>query len=177
MGASAQTPPANDDLRVADADNAAELRVSRADRQFLQLAIDSSAKEVQLSQRALEKAESEDVKQFAQKMVQEHGATNRELMSLNESLLGDKGPPFKNASSKVKREVEQLAGVTGPEFDRRYMQVMIRDHRAAVDLYAQEAERGQNPQLKALAQKALPKLERHLKLALEVEAGTKKQPR
>lgn len=165
---SAQDTQAEKDLRVADADNAAALQVSQADRRFLQLAIDSSAKEIQLSQRALAKSESAEVKRFAEKMVQDHGATNRELMSLNEALLGEQGPPFKRASSKVKREVDQLSQLAGAEFDRRYMAIMIKDHRNAVDLFAQQAERGQNPELKALARKTLPTLEGHLEMAEEI---------
>ena len=101
-------------------------------------------------------------------MIQDHGATNRELMSLNEALLGEKGPPFKRASSTVRREVDQLASIEGDEFDRRYMEIMIKDHRTAVDLFAQQAARGSNPQLKALAKKTLPNLERHLKMAEEI---------
>ncbi len=168
----AENTSLQEDLRVADSDNAAELRVSQADRQFLQLAIDSGAKEVQLSQRALDRATREDVRQFAQQMVDDHGATNRELMSLNEALLGAKGPPFKKASSKVKREIDQLNALSGAAFDQRYMEIMIKDHQAALDLYGQQAERGKNPQLKALAQKALPELEAHLKQAQKI--GSKK---
>lgn len=156
------------DLRIANAENAVAVQVSQADRRFLQLAIDSSAKEIQFSQRALDKGERAQVKQFAEQMIQEHGETNRELMGLNEALLGEQGPPYKRASSKVKREVEQLARLGGAEFDRRYMAIMIKDHRDAVDLYTQQAERGDNPQLKAFAKKALPNLERHLKMAEEI---------
>lgn len=168
MSASAQNTGSEEDLRVADADNAAELSVSRADRQFLQLAIDSGAKEVQVSQRALERATRREVKQFAQKMVEDHGATNRELMRLNEALLAQTGPPFKKASSKVKQEIDELNALSGAAFDQRYMDIMVKDHKAAVDLYAQQTERGQNPQLKALAQKTLPNLQAHLKQAQEI---------
>lgn len=156
-GANAQGSPPEGDLRV-----------SEADRQFLQLAVDSSAKEIQLSERALEQGESADVKRFAETMVKDHGATNRDLMSLVEALFGTKGPPFKKASESVKREVEQLSELDGPAFDRRYMQIMIKDHRAAVNLYRQQADRDANPQIKALAKKTLPTLERHLNMARAV---------
>ncbi len=167
MGGNAQDAQEKD-LRIANADNAAAVQASQADRRFLQLAIDSSAKEIQLSQRALEKGERAQVKQFAEQMIQDHGGTNRELMALNEALLGEKGPPYKRASSKVKREVEQLSRLEGAEFDRRYMAIMIKDHRDAVDLYSKQAARGENPQLKALAKKTLPNLERHLEMAEEI---------
>lgn len=150
--------------RVASAPDDA----SRADRHFLQLAIDRGAKEVQFSQRALAKVENPKVKAFAQQLIEDHSALNRDLLALNERLLGDEGPPFKRESASVRREVDQLEKLSGVEFDRRYMQVMMKDHQASIDLFAQQAERGRDPKLRELAQRALPILQQHQKSAHEI---------
>lgn len=156
--------------RVASAPSDA----SRADRHFLQLAIDRGAKEVQFSQRALERLENPKVKAFAQRLIEDHSALNRELMALNQNLLGDEGPPFKRASASVRREVEQLSKLTGVELDRRYMQIMMKDHQASIDLFAQQAERGRDPKLRELAQRALPTLQQHQKTAHEIYEGLRR---
>jgi putative membrane protein len=143
-------------------------QVSRTDRQFLQLAIDHGAKEVQLSQRALGKISDPRVKAFAERVIEDHQALNRELMAHNERLLGEEGPPYKQASAEVKHEVEQLNELSGLELDRRYMEVMMKDHQGSISLFAREAERGQDPALRALAQKTLPVLEAHQRSAREI---------
>jgi putative membrane protein len=143
-------------------------QVSRGDRQFLQLAIDHGAKEVQLSQRALDKISDPHVKAFAQRIIEDHASLNRELMALNERLLGEEGPPYKKASTEVKHEVEQLNELSGLELDRRYMEVMMKDHQGSISLFAREAERGQDPALRALAKETLPVLEAHQKRAREI---------
>lgn len=142
--------------------------VSEADRRFLQLAIDNGAKEVQLSQHALQRAQDAEIRQLAQRIVDEHSAVNRELMSLTETLLGERGPPFKKASRRLKRETEGLKTLEGTAFEERYLDIMVRDHRAALELYENEAKRGHHPEIKALAQKTVPMLEQHLKLAQEI---------
>jgi putative membrane protein len=142
--------------------------VSRVDRQFLQLAIDHGAKEVQLSQRALDKISDPQVKAFAQRIIEDHQSLNRELMALNERLLGEQGPPYKKASTEVKHEVEQLNALSGLEHDRRYMQVMMTDHQGSISLFAREAERGQDPALRALASKTVPVLKAHQESAREI---------
>lgn len=145
-----------DEPRIASAMDA-----TRSDRQFLQLAIDRGAKEVQLSQRALPKIENSKVKAFAERMIEDHSSMNRELMALNERLLGDEGPPFKRESASLRREVQQLDKLSGVEFDRRYMQVMMEDHQASIDLFAKQAERGRDAKLRELAAQRLPTLQAH----------------
>lgn len=61
----------------------------------------------------------------------------------------------------------QLARLAGKAFDRRYMQGRVRDHEAAVALFAAEATRPRGP-VDALAGQLLPMLRRHLELARQV---------
>lgn len=68
----------------------------------------------------------------------------------------------------MKRETEGLKTLEGTAFEERYLDIMVRDHRAALELYENEAKRGHHPEIKALAQKTVPMLEQHLKLAQEI---------
>lgn len=45
-----------------------------------------------------------------------------------------------------------LEGARGPEFDRSFLEMMIRHHRGAIDMAEQELERGEFPDAKAMAE-------------------------
>lgn len=148
-------------------------QVATGDRKFLQLAIDSGAKELQLSERARQKAQSAAVKAFAKLMVEDHSKSNRELLAVNEKLLRGGGVPYKRVSSAVRKDVKQLDTLSGADFDRRYMEIMVEDHKANVALFERQAKRGRDAELKTLAQKLLPTLRRHLQMAREIAADLK----
>lgn len=156
--------------RERSASASASAVLSEADRKFLQLAADSGAKEFQLAERALEKSQTDAVQRFAKRMVADHGRLNRDIHEVSNKLAASGGPPFKKESRQVEHEVERLGKLSGADFDRAYMELMVKDHERAVELYEREAERGQDPQLKALAQKALPTLREHLDRARETSA-------
>lgn len=156
-------------LRLAAAEEQpAPAQSSVEDLKFLQLAIDSGARAVQFSQQAQRKAQSAAVKDFAKLMVNEHLKANRELVSLNARLLKQGGPPYKEADREVKQIAEDLAKLSGADFDRRYMDVMVKDHEAAARLYERQAKSGDDVQLKAVAEKNLPMLRRHLQRARQL---------
>jgi putative membrane protein len=47
---------------------------------------------------------------------------------------------------------------------------MVQDHRSCLHLYESQAKEGQDPEFKELAEKRLPTLKEHLKLAEETAA-------
>lgn len=48
-------------------------------------------------------------------------------------------------------EMKNLTAATGPDFDRMFLQMMIRHHQAAVEMAMTEQTQGQNPEAKTLA--------------------------
>jgi len=118
--------------------------------------------EVELGQLASQKAQSDQVKQFAQRMVQDHGKANDELKSLAQQ---------KNITlpteldGKHKATHDRLSKLSGAQFDRAYMQDMLQDHRKDVNDFRKESQSGKDPDVKAWAAKTLPTLEEHLRLA------------
>ena len=52
------------------------------------------------------------------------------------------------------------------------MQGQVADHKATVALFQQEASSGQDPQLKAFAQKYLPTLQHHLQMAQSIKTSS-----
>jgi putative membrane protein len=118
--------------------------------------------EVELGRLAAQIAQSDAVKQFAQRMITDHGKSNDELTSLARSkkvtLPSDVGATHKATK-------DRLAGLSGAAFDRAYMQEMVADHQKDVNAFRAESESGKDPEVKAWAAKTLPTLQSHLQMA------------
>jgi putative membrane protein len=82
--------------------------------------------EVQLGKLAAEKALSQEVKQFGQRMVDDHGKANDRLKQLA-TTKGVNLPTELDRSTQ--REMDKLAKLSGADFDREYMKHMVSDHR------------------------------------------------
>jgi uncharacterized protein (DUF305 family) len=52
-------------------------------------------------------------------------------------------------------EMKQLEGAKGAEFDRMWMQMMIKHHEGAIDMARTELSKGSSAEAKALAQKII----------------------
>ena len=132
------------------------------DTDFWTEAAVSSMAEVALSNVALQKAQSDAVKQFAQQMVTDHTQANQELATAAQA----KGVTIPSAlPEKRQRDVTDLNGELAGDFDREYMKMMVKDHEKAVKLFQRQAERGTDADAKALAAKLLPTLQGHLTAA------------
>jgi len=144
---------------------APRLLATSPDEMFvLDVAKDGMA-EIDIGNLASEKATSDDVKKFAQRMVTDHGKANDELKTLAQS---------KNITlpagvdAKAKATHDRLAKLSGPAFERAYMQDMVAGHRKAVAAFKKESTSGKDPEVKAWATKTLPTIEEHLKMAQDI---------
>ena len=63
---------------------------------------------------------------------------------------------------------DQLASMHGKVFDQHYMRAMVQDHDKAVTLFRHEAGSAHNPELKQFAEKTLPTIQQHQKMALDL---------
>jgi putative membrane protein len=133
-----------------------------ADSHFVMEAAQGGMAEVELGELASQKASSSDVKQFAQRMVSDHGKANDELKTLAQSK-NITLPTTPNAEAKATKD--RLSKLDGAAFDRAYMQHMLTDHRKDVAAFRTESKSGKDADVKSWAAKTLPTLEEHLKLA------------
>jgi putative membrane protein len=132
------------------------------DENFVQKAAMGGMAEVELGRIATEKAGSDEVKKFGQRMVDDHGKASEELKTLAQNkhiTLATTLDPHHKAMQ------DRLAKLSGPAFDRAYMQAMLVDHKKDLNEFRMEAKSGQDPDIKGWAAKTLPTLEEHLKLA------------
>jgi putative membrane protein len=152
------------------APTASELQ--QADLQFVEEAAGGGQAEVELGKVAAERAESPDVKQFGQMMVNDHTKANEQLMKVAQEK---KVQLPSDVPSEAKSAKEKLTGLSGHEFDREYMKQMVSDHEKTVDLFQKQADGGQDPGLKEFAQQTLPTLQHHLEQAKQIDTQMSEQ--
>jgi putative membrane protein len=140
-------------------------KLTAADRKFVTEALQGGMAEVELGKLASERASNDAVKQFGQRMADDHGKAGDELMKIAQ----DKGmsPPME-MDAKHKKLHDRLAKLSGAAFDRAYMDEMVKDHRTDVKNFQREASGAKDPDVKAFAAKTLPTLQEHLKQAESV---------
>jgi putative membrane protein len=148
--------------------------IASGDRKFLEKAAQDGLAEVQLGKLAAEKAASEDVKKFAQKMVDDHSKANEQL----KQIAASKGVNLPTELDRShQREMERLSKLSGPDFDREYMKHMVSDHKKDVSEFKSEASKAKDPDVKQFAASTLPTLEQHLSAAQATEKIANSEPR
>ncbi len=123
--------------------------------------------EVQLGKLAAERAASDEVKKFAERMVTDHQKAYDELKQIADSK-GLKVPT--EPDSRTKKEYDRLAKTSGADFDRAYMDLMVREHDRDVKAFQRAAKNEKDPQVKDWAAKTLPTLHEHQKLAKDTDS-------
>jgi putative membrane protein len=136
--------------------------VAPRDAMFMRDAAEGSIAEIRLGQLAMQNAASEDVKRFGHRMVEDHTIVNQQLQNLAEKK--DVSLPAQPVGREEKT-FEQLAGLEGSEFDRRYMARMVKAHERTISEFQTQASTGQDPDVRAFADKNLPVLQQHLERA------------
>jgi putative membrane protein len=115
-------------------------------------------KEIKSSRLALTKTHSQQVRSFASMMITDHTNANLALIKILKSK-GYNVPPYNESSITLD---PMLTTTTGSNFDKNYVTMMVNDHKQAVSLFTYAANYQLDPDLKAFAQKTLPKLKEHL---------------
>jgi putative membrane protein len=144
--------------------------MSKSDQRYFDDLARANLAEIQSGKLAQSKTSSAEVKQFAQHMIDDHGKKFDEQRTLarakNIALPAAPEDKHKDAMKKLER-------LSGAQFDRAYMEQMVKDHEEAVRLVQNIATKADDPELKAAGQKALPDIQKHLEMAKSLAASTK----
>ena len=147
-------------------------QLSAADQTFVKKAAQGGMAEVELGKLATQKASSEDVKKFGQRMVDDHTKANDQL----KQIAGNKGVTLPtDLYSKDQALKDRLSKLDGEKFDQAYMKNMVRDHTKDVSEFRKESTSGKDSDLKSFASQTLPTLEDHLKEAKNIAPKQDKQ--
>ena len=147
---------------------AAATGLSNADRKFAMEAAMGGMTEVELGRLATERGASDAVKQFGQRMVDDHSKANDDLKQ-GATTAGVTLPTALDA--KHQAVVAKMSGLSGAAFDKAYAKDMLKDHVKDVALFQREADRGTDSGLKSFASTTLPTLQEHLRMARALNTG------
>ncbi len=146
---------------------AANLALAAEGENFVDEASAKGIAEIETAKMALDKGMSEDVKQFAQMMIDDHTKANQELAQLAQAKdleMSDEATLMDKAKAMI------LKLRDGENFDEAYANNQVVAHEQTIEMYQDYMEGGENADLKQFAQKTLPKLEEHLKQAKDLQA-------
>ena len=142
--------------------------LDKTDRNFVEKAAGGGLAEVEMGRMAQDKAQNDQVKQFGQRMVDDHSRANQQLMQ----IAGSKNITLPTQpDSEHRKKAQELQKLSGARFDRAYMQDMVQDHRKDISLFEKQAKQGKDADLKQFAEQTLPVLREHYDLAKRTEAS------
>ncbi|MFD1142428.1 DUF4142 domain-containing protein [Larkinella insperata] len=138
------------------------------DSEFAIKAASGGLMEVELGKLAEQKAQSQQVKDFGAMMATDHSKANEELKTLAAS---------KNISIPAtlsedhQKHVDELTKLSGAEFDKEYVKLMVDDHKEDIDLFKEASFNAKDPDIKAFAGKTLPTLQKHYDAVKAIQDG------
>ena len=145
-------------LCLAGAPVGAQTTLSEGDRAFIDQAAQGGHAEVSMGQSAAE-SKNPAISAFGKQMVADHSKMNDELATLAKQK-GYEPPASADLASQAKGAVVDV--LPGKTFDSQYVSSQLDDHKETLALFENEARSGQDPELKALALKAIPVIQEHI---------------
>jgi len=135
--------------------------VTGGDLAFMNDAAPGGMAEVELGKMAAKQASSNDVKEFGQKMVEDHSKANDELKQLAAQKKVVLPPDVMPAHKQL---MEKLSKLSGADFDKEYVKAMVEAHEKDVAAFENVSKTAADADVKAFATKTLPTLKMHLEM-------------
>lgn len=142
--------------------------VTMGDKSWLKMTHKEGIDELRLGQLAAQRGSSSAVKAFGQQMVADHSKMNLELKK-----LADKKGIQLDKPAIMSADYNKLDRLSGAQFDKEYISIMLADHKEDVASYGKQAKQGGDPNLTAWAAKQLPTLQHHLNQIERIQKGGK----
>jgi predicted outer membrane protein len=142
--------------------------MAKADQKILMDMAQANISEIEAGKLAQSKSQNDQVKAFAQQMIDDHTKALTEVQALaqKKGVTLPTEPDAKHTAMAAK-----LEKMTGDAFDKAYMsQAGVSDHKKVHAMLVKDEKRAKDADLKALAAKMTPVVEQHLKSAQQMPA-------
>lgn len=136
-------------------------KLSHHDKAFIEKAAKSGIKEVAVSQAVVNRLTNPQVRDLANAMITDHTAANGDLTSL--AMAKGVMLPAVDTAKLAEKWNEK-----SDNLDKKYVHEMVEDHDDAVELF-EKATKSDDPDVKAFAQRMLPTLQHHLRMAKDLK--------
>ncbi len=146
-------------------------KVSRADEKLMTEIAQANLAEIEAGKLAKDKSQNDQVKSFAQKMIDDHTKALDELKQLAQA----KGVTLPTEPDRQQKAMEKrLSSLSGDKFDKQYLeQAGDRSHKDTHKLLKQASTKAQDSDLKNYASKTMSVVESHQQMAEETERTMK----
>lgn len=132
------------------------------DEAFLMNASEANLLEIRMGHLALEKSQDADVRQYGQRLIDDHTQNQERLRR----LAHQHDCTLRNVlTDRHLQHIDQLASRSGTDFDRTFLESMINDHQANIGQYETMAGQARHEDIRAYANENLPVLRDHLRMA------------
>ena len=145
-------------------------KADSGDTKFAKTLAGGGTAEITFSKLAQQKVKPGKLNDFAAMMITDHTKAADTLMAIaqKENITLPTGLDADHQS-----KYDSMQKMSGDDFNKAYVQLMVADHKGAVDLITNESQNGKDPALKAFATKILPTVQGHLDAANKLLAGMK----
>jgi putative membrane protein len=173
----AVTPPAAEAPQAAPppgTGSQAPVAGELSDANIAAVASASNQDEIQSSRVALEKGENAQVKQFAQRMVDDHSRMEQEMQTLLQSkgITPQDNPLSTQMKQTAQTAIQALQGMSGRQLDSAYVAHQVRSHQATLQaLETMLIPNARDPQMKAMLETARPAVAQHLADAQKLQGA------
>ena len=136
------------------------------DIEFVKEATISGLVEVHSAEAALKRKLTADEQAFARQLISDHRQANDELAAIAKR----KGITVPSSLPEDhQKKMMKMGEIKDEDFNEEFLEHQISCHKKAIDLFEDQADDGEDAELKAFAAKTLPKLKSHLETAKRLE--------
>ena len=137
--------------------------------QFLTDAMKGDNSEVRVGKLAAEKGATQGVKDFGTMLVNDHGAHMDKVATLAKSM---NVPVTQETKAEADEVYKRLQGLSGAEFDKAFVDAMVKDHKKDIASYQEEAKSSDPAPVTGLAEQTIPTLQKHLDTAEKLQKSS-----
>ncbi len=146
--------------------NTASSAMTAKPEDFVKDADQGGMAEVKIGQLAAKNAKDPEVKKFAAMMVTDHTAADKDI----EALAKKKSFALPTDIGSHQSAYDKLSKLSGADFDKEYVDDMVSGHESVLKDFQRQAENGTDPEVKALAAKYVPVIQKHLDAIKAIQA-------
>ena len=141
--------------------------VDKAEKDFLTKISESGTAEIALGRMAADRAENPKVKQFGQRMMEDHQKVGMEVKQLA-SKQGIELP--RPMPQEQQDQLAKFSQLSGKEFDRAYMRYMLKEHVKDITEFEHSGKMLRDQEIREWVTATLPRLDEHLIFAKNIAA-------
>ncbi len=134
---------------------------SHSDKEFLEKSSQGNVTEVETAKLALKKSQNADVRAFAQKMIHDHQSLGKQMAP----FLAQVGlKPSISLNTEHQHLYNKLSEASGTDFDKQYVEAMVKDHHADLRDFQDEANSTEDANLKVAVAKGEKVIAEHTQM-------------